>query len=271
MKMKDQKQWEINLQGKFIRLSNANFNMIRASPMEIMGWFDMGLMKAWKVIFPFTTISAQIRSLPISDPAWQTWPNSWLIFLSDKPTLVERNSHIWRTMSHHYPLPTLCRLIPVVNIIEWRMMVQALMMSRWLGNLQAKRLIQVFYPTKTSVLMIRSCEKEIGVLEHSMTLIHGKEVSSWEMKVAGLALLSQGVCEPTVDVVLLPIIHLMMNIMVWNCRGALNPNFAQTVRNMVKDSSSDILIITKTPELVEIELRRLPIGYPSMELFMRIL
>ena len=46
------------------------------------------------------------------------------------------------------------------------------------GNLLAKRLIQVFYPTKTSVLMIRSCEKEIGVLEHSMTLIHGKEVSN---------------------------------------------------------------------------------------------
>ena len=46
MKMKDQKQWEINLQGKVIRLSNANFNMISASLAEIMGWFDMGLIKA---------------------------------------------------------------------------------------------------------------------------------------------------------------------------------------------------------------------------------
>ena len=82
------------------------------------------------------------------------------------------------------------------------------------GESLSKRLIQVFYPTKTSVLMIRSRKKEIGVLEHSMTLIHGEEVSSREMKAARLALLSQGVCEPTVDVILLPIICLMMNIMV---------------------------------------------------------
>ena len=62
--------------------------------------------------------------------------------------------------------------------------------------------------------MIRSRKKEIGVLEHSMTLIHGEEVSSREMKAARLALLSQGVCEPTADVILLPILCLMMNIMV---------------------------------------------------------
>nr|POE51453.1 hypothetical protein CFP56_27189 [Quercus suber] len=139
MKMEDQKQWEINLHWKVIRLSNANFNMIRASLAEIMGWFDMHLMKAWKVILPFTTISAQIGSLSISDPAWQTWPNPCLIFLSDRPTLAKRNSHIWRIMSHRYPQPTLCGLIPVVNITEWRMMVEAPVMSRWLENLQEKK------------------------------------------------------------------------------------------------------------------------------------
>lgn len=58
MKMEDRKQWEINLQGKVIQLSNVNFNMIRASPTKIMGLFDMDLMKAWKVIFPLTTIIA---------------------------------------------------------------------------------------------------------------------------------------------------------------------------------------------------------------------
>lgn len=47
-----------------------------------------------------------------------------------------------------------------------------------------------------------------------MTLIHGEEVSSRQMKAAGLALLIKGVCEPTIDVVPLPIIHLMINIMV---------------------------------------------------------
>ena len=52
VEMEDQKSWAINLKGKIIRLSNSMVNMIRASPTEIMGWFDLDLMQAWKVIFP---------------------------------------------------------------------------------------------------------------------------------------------------------------------------------------------------------------------------
>lgn len=37
-----------------------------------------------------------------------------------------------------------------------------------------------------------------------------------------------------------------MNIMVWNWRGPLSPNFSQTIIDMVKESSLDIFIVTET-------------------------
>lgn len=55
----------------------------------------------------------------------------------------------------------------------------------------------------------------------------------------------EGIC-PNDVVWPLPIICLMMNIMVWNFRGALSPNFRQTIMDMVKESAPDILIVMKT-------------------------
>ena len=57
--MEDWKSWAINLKGKVIELSNSMVNMICRSPIEIMGWFDLDLMRAWKFIFPLTPTSLQ--------------------------------------------------------------------------------------------------------------------------------------------------------------------------------------------------------------------
>ena len=37
-----------------------------------------------------------------------------------------------------------------------------------------------------------------------------------------------------------------MKIMVWDCRGALSPNFCKIIIDMMKDSNLDILVVTKT-------------------------
>ena len=39
---------------------------------------------------------------------------------------------------------------------------------------------------------------------------------------------------------------LSMNIIFWNCRGALNPNFYQSVDNIIRAHSPSILVITET-------------------------
>lgn len=37
-----------------------------------------------------------------------------------------------------------------------------------------------------------------------------------------------------------------MNVIVWNCRGAIRPNFVSFVMDLVRDFDPTILIITKT-------------------------
>ena len=59
-------------------------------------------------------------------------------------------------------------------------------------------------------------------------------------------MLKQEVSKPVVDNCPPPMTQLIMNIMVWNCRGALSPNFSQTIIDMVKESSLDIFIVTET-------------------------
>lgn len=42
-----------------------------------------------------------------------------------------------------------------------------------------------------------------------------------------------------------------MNLLTWNCQGALNPNFNNIVSEMVRSHSPAIMIITKTKARVE--------------------
>ena len=37
-----------------------------------------------------------------------------------------------------------------------------------------------------------------------------------------------------------------MNIILWNCRGALNPNFHQSMENIISCDSPSMMIITET-------------------------
>ena len=45
---------------------------------------------------------------------------------------------------------------------------------------------------------------------------------------------------------LYPFYHLVMNIVVWNCRGALKPNFQSHVRELARNHNPDILMVMKT-------------------------
>ena len=40
-------RWEIFYKGKVITIGDTVIDMIRRDPMDIMGWFDWELMKAW--------------------------------------------------------------------------------------------------------------------------------------------------------------------------------------------------------------------------------
>ena len=73
----------------------------------------------------------------------------------------------------------------MVEITEDRVMVDSPMITSWVGNMQFKKQVLVFHPTRNISLMIKSCKKEMGVLEHSLLLMSGEEFSNCFLKKSG--------------------------------------------------------------------------------------
>lgn len=54
-------------------------------------------------------------------------------------------------------------------------------------------------------------------------------------------------CPTFPDLLVFPFLIIVnMNLLIWNCRGTLNPTFCSNVFDLVRIHSSAILILTKT-------------------------
>ena len=61
---------------------------------------------------------------------------------------------------------------------------------------------------------------------------------------------------------------LIMNIVVWNCMGALKPNFQSHIRELVRCHNPDVFVVMET-HLGVIELRIFPIVFLLIMRFIR--
>ncbi len=127
---------------------------IKATPTATLGWYDQELMTAWKNIFPLTTESQRLGSLPFSNPVWQGWPNPWWEFLMDLPAPRVERTLVWRTLPSISAKPLLCELNPSEEIAERQMLVDQLIAVSCLGNRATQKLIQVFHPNLQFSLMV---------------------------------------------------------------------------------------------------------------------
>lgn len=62
----------------------------------------------------------------------------------------------------------------------------------------------------------------------------------------GWNLMGEAKLLPPVDECLIPNHCLVVNIIAWNCRGALKPSFQNHLRELVRDHDSAILIVMET-------------------------
>ena len=108
------------------------------------------------------------------------------------------------------------------------------------------KLIQVCLPIKKFKILVSSIKREMGVLEHMMVLSTRETQTEAHLKGMGWNLITQGKALPYPD--RCPIFgHLVsMNIIVWNCHGALSPNFGCAVADLVRDYSPTMMIVTET-------------------------
>ena len=59
----------IFLRGKVIPIGDSTIEGIQKDLKDIMGWYEVETMEAWKNIFPLTEVSARLGYLSMEDEA----------------------------------------------------------------------------------------------------------------------------------------------------------------------------------------------------------
>ena len=122
----------------------------------------------------------------------------------------------------------------------------SLSVTSFMGNWYAMKIIQVFQPTTIFNLHVMAEEKKMGVLEHCIAMMPGIGQTMELVKKTKWNLIEEARLLPPFDECLTPNHWLVMNIIVWNCRGALNPEFQNHVRELVQNHNPAMLIVMET-------------------------
>ncbi|XP_075648414.1 uncharacterized protein LOC142619233 [Castanea sativa] len=134
------------------------------------------------------------------------------------------------------------------NLMEaWKLGVPLWEMSVELGFLILVSPIWGLIPKSWMIgLLLTAREMEKGVLEEErMFCLKRSQVSVIPAKI-GWNLRWRAGIRPLFDEVLPPIYELTMNIIAWNCRGALKPNFQSNVHDLVRLHDHVVFVVTET-------------------------
>ena len=85
-------KYPIFLRGKVIPIGASTIEGIQRDPIDIMDWYEVEAMEAWKNIFPLMEVSARLGYLSLEDEARMTTPNPYWHFFMDKPKFQDRKS-----------------------------------------------------------------------------------------------------------------------------------------------------------------------------------
>jgi len=105
------------------------------------------------------------------------------------------------------------------------------------GNEVSKTLIRMCPTTKHFSLLISSREMQLGFLQHLITMAEGDNLSKKMLREMAWKLLSVLDTQIDPEPVFSPISSFSMNILLWNCRGALNPRFHLALTSLINTHS----------------------------------
>ena len=227
--MEARNKWAIFYKGKVILVGDDTINWIRRDPTEIWGWFEMDLMQAWKNMFSLTEMSKNLGYLPLKDEAWSLTSNPWWRFLTDQPTvplpLISNLERLELTLGR-LPLEKflteaeikLTQPVIVVRKILRDRLVECMMM----GHLHQVKLIQFAELMISRTILIKASQEMLGIIKHPTTLFRGRMMSKREVMEAWTLRDSEDKSS---------LAHFessttpfkIMNILIWNSRGAMKP------------------------------------------------
>ena len=129
-----------------------------------------------------------------------------------------------------------------------------------MGNLSVLKLLQFSMSTIACTLNILSNQAQFGILKHAVNLFPRVIRERKELRQVWISKETREGPPPTCFDSRLAS-NPIMNILIWNCRGAMKPTFKKTVMDLVEWHQPVIFVITETridgPRADEI-IRRLP-------------
>ncbi|XP_050269430.1 uncharacterized protein LOC126713652 [Quercus robur] len=208
-----------------------------------MGWFEEDLAIAWKHIFPITLSNVITGNLLLGHQAGVRTPNPWWKFLIHTLLILEKEAQKLNRLRRPLVMPHLDEsgwLIQERRVIDFKGSV-----SMHMGNMPTMKLFQILKPIKRFDLHLCYREEIQGILNY-MAMWKPNWVASkdllrrlgWSM--IALAKIGSNSME-------IPNNHCsQMNILLWNCRGALNRDFKRRVFEMAVNHFPSIMVITET-------------------------
>lgn len=115
-----------------------------------------------------------------------------------------------------------------------------------MGNKLSMKLIQGLQPTRVLNLLVASQEMEMVVFQHNLIMSPSEDQTRDMLRRIEWSLRKEAKPLPLVDECLTPNHNLIMNIIVWNCKGTLKPSFQNHVRELVHNHNLAILVVMET-------------------------
>ncbi|XP_023886422.1 uncharacterized protein LOC111998565 [Quercus suber] len=235
--------WAIWYHNKAIAIPDVVIAQIQAAPTEALGKFEEELERAWKHMFPITQTSINTGNLPLDHPAWGTTPNPWWRFLTDAPLISEMEAQELNKLRRPLVQPYLDEygwLVQERKVIDFRGT-----MTSHLGNQPTMKLIHTVSHMKSCDLLL-CCREEIqGILSYMVVWKPEWVVSKDMLRRLGWSMMASA--RMGTNPLEIPNTYCAkINIILWNCRGALNPDFKRRVMEILVNHFPAMLIITET-------------------------
>ena len=114
-----------------------------------------------------------------------------------------------------------------------------------MGNLHRVKTIQFAEPILSGMIVAKATQGDLGIIMHSVTLIKG----IWELRKEMLEvwrLRNTDVSSSLAHGDAISTQYKMMNILIWNCKGAMKPQFRKTVMDLVEWHAPILMVIIET-------------------------
>nr|POE76978.1 hypothetical protein CFP56_49691 [Quercus suber] len=235
--------WAIWHRNKAVVIPDEVIAQICSAPMVTMGGTEESLCTTWKHIFPITPESMRTRNLALDHPAWGITPNPWWNFLTDMPLISEVEAEELNKLRRPFVLPHLDEsgwLIQERKVIDFRGATSA-----HLGNFPTLKLFQVLKTVRNYDLLVY-CKEEVKEILNYLTVWKPDWAASKDLlRRMGWSMIATSMMGT--NPIEIPNKHCsQMNVLVWNCRGALNSDFKKRVFEMAVNHFPSVMIITET-------------------------